>query len=237
VTATDRRAVEAYYDEYASWYEAERREGYYALVNDLEVAAVAGAVAGRDVLEIGCGTGLILERTAAVARRATGIDLSWGMAAFTSSRKGLVVAQASATDLPFAGGSFDVAYSFKVLPHVPDLAAALREVARVLRPGGRAFVEVYNPWSLKRLANGLAARLGRGRDVYVRYDSLAAVRRALPPGWAVAAVRGVRIFAPSRHAYTVPWLSRVVARLERWACDGPLGRFGGYLVVEVGRRG
>jgi SAM-dependent methyltransferase len=238
VTATrDRKAVEAYYDDYATWYEAERREGYYGVVNRLEFGAVAEAVAGRDVLEIGCGTGLILERTAAVARRATGIDLSAGMARFSATRKGLTVAQASAVALPFADASFDVVYSFKVLPHVPDLGGTLGEIRRVLRPGGRAFVEVYNPWSLKRLANGVAGALGRGKPVYVRHDSLRRVRQVLPPGWEVKAVRGVRIFAPSRHAYTLPGLARVVPRLERRACDGPLGRFGGYLVVEVGPRG
>ena len=238
MTATgDRKAIEAYYDDYATWYEAERRTGYYGVINALEFGAVADAAAGRDVLEIGCGTGLILERTAAVARRATGIDLSAGMARFSAGRKGLTVAQASATDLPFASASFDVVYSFKVLPHVPDLGAALTEIRRVLRPGGRAFVEVYNPWSLKRLANGVAGVLGQGKPVYVRHDSLRAVGRALPPGWEVKAVRGVRIFAPSKHAYTLPGLARVVPRLERRACDGPLGRFGGYLVVEMGPRG
>jgi SAM-dependent methyltransferase len=239
VTATrdgDRKAVEAYYDEYATWYEAERRQGYYGVVNALEFGAVADAVAGRDVLEIGCGTGLILERTAAVARRATGIDLSAGMARFSATRKGLTVAQASTTALPFADASFDVVYSFKVLPHVLDLGGALAEIRRVLRAGGRAFVEVYNPWSLKRLANGVAGALGRGKPVYVRHDSLRQVRRVLPPGWEVKAVRGVRIFAPSRHAYTLPGLARVVPRLEQRTCDGPLGRLGGYLVVEVGAR-
>lgn len=232
-----RKAIEAYYDDYATWYEAERREGYYGVVNDLEFGAVAAAVTGRDALEIGCGTGLILERTATVARRATGIDLSAGMARFSTTQKGLTVAQASATDLPFGDDSFDVVYSFKVLPHVPDLGAALAEIRRVLRPGGRAFVEVYNPWSLKRLANAVAGAIGKGKSVYVRHDSLRQVRRVLPTGWEVKAVRGVRIFAPSKHAYTLPGLARVVPRLERRACDGPLGRLGGYLVVEVGPGG
>jgi SAM-dependent methyltransferase len=237
VKAPERQAIEAYYDDYATWYESERREGYYGVVNDLEFGFVAEAVTGRDALEIGCGTGLILERTAARARRATGIDLSAGMARFTTRQKGLTVAQASATDLPFAAGSYDVVYSFKVLPHVPDLAAAVAEIRRVLRPGGRAFVEVYNPWSLKALAARVTAVVGRAKPVYVRHDSLRAVRRALPEGWEVKAVRGVRIFAPSKHAYTLRGLARVVPALERRACDGPLGRFGGYLVVEVGPRG
>jgi ubiquinone/menaquinone biosynthesis C-methylase UbiE len=236
-TTEDRRAVETYYDEYATWYETERREGYFGVLNELEFRAVEAAVHGRDVLEVGCGTGLLLERAAATAHRATGVDLSGGMAAFTRSHKGLPVAQASATALPFPAASFDVVYSFKVLPHVPDLAGALAEIDRVLRPGGRAFVEVYNPWSLKRIANAIDRALGRGKPVYVRYDSLWSVRRVLPVGWDVLGVRGVRIFAPTRHAYSVPRLSRMVAWLESRASGGPLGHLGGYLVVEAGRRG
>jgi ubiquinone/menaquinone biosynthesis C-methylase UbiE len=236
VTVTDEgRAVEAYYDDYSSWYDDERRDGYYGVVNDLEYSAVAEAVAGADALEIGCGTGLILARTAAVARRARGVDLSRGMAAFSARRKGLVTAQASAEALPFADGSFDVVYSFKVLPHVPRVGDAMAEVARVLRPGGRAFLEFYNPWSLKWLANTVVRLFGRGRPVYNRYDSLRRVRRYLPSGLEVRSVRGVRIFAPSRHFYTVPGLGRAVARLEARCCDSVLGRLGGYLVVEVGR--
>jgi ubiquinone/menaquinone biosynthesis C-methylase UbiE len=238
VTVTDEaRSVEAYYDDYSRWYDDERREGYYGLVNDLEFGAVAEAVAGADALEIGCGTGLILARTAAVARRARGVDLSGAMAAFSAKRKGLETAQASASALPFADGSFDVVYSFKVLPHVRAVEEAVGEVARVLRPGGRAFLEFYNPWSVKWLANTVARLVGRGRDVYNRYDSLRRVHRYLPPGWEVRGVRGVRIFALSRHFYTAPGLGRAVAWLEARCCDTILGRLGGYLVVEVGRGG
>src|SRR5678815_3195193 len=89
----------AYYDDFAGWYERERHLPYHRMLDDLEVELVARYGTGKDVLEVGCGTGLILDRTARFARRATGIDLSGGMLARAAER-GLAVAQASATALP-----------------------------------------------------------------------------------------------------------------------------------------
>src|SRR5437667_6370584 len=91
----------AYYDDFAGWYERERHLPYHRMLDDLEVELVERYATGKDVLEVGCGTGLILHRTAQFARRAIGIDLSRGM--LTKARqRGLVVVQASATSLPVA---------------------------------------------------------------------------------------------------------------------------------------
>jgi ubiquinone/menaquinone biosynthesis C-methylase UbiE len=228
--------IATYYDDYSTWYDGERREGYYGLINDLEVEAIAPFARDRDVLEIGFGTGLILERTAPIARSAVGVDLSAGMAG-VSRRKGLAVAIAAATGLPFGDATFDLVYSCKVLPHVPDIRAALAEVARVLRPGGTAFVEFYNRQSFKALSYRLVTMRRSREPVYVRHDDLESVKTYLPPGWAVDGVRGIRVLAPVRHVYAVPVLGRLLQRLERRLCDTWLGRrFGGYLLVRISRR-
>src|SRR5690349_381298 len=101
----------AYYDDFAGWYERERHLPYHRMLDDLEVELVERYATGVDVLEVGCGTGLILQRTARFARRAVGIDLSSGMLA-KARQRGLCVVQALATDLPLATASVDVAYSF-----------------------------------------------------------------------------------------------------------------------------
>src|SRR5205085_2094425 len=61
------------------------------------------------------------------------------------------VEQADATRLPFRPASFDVVYSHGVLHHIPDIGAAVAEVYRVLRPGGRAVVMLYHRRSLNYL--------------------------------------------------------------------------------------
>src|SRR5688572_11459105 len=90
----------AYYDEFSKSYERHRRPnhggGYHALVDDLEVELCARYGRGMDILECGCGTGLILERLKEFGRRVVGIDLSPGMLSLARSR-GLEVQEGSVT--------------------------------------------------------------------------------------------------------------------------------------------
>src|SRR5262249_53892595 len=113
----------SYYDGFAGWYERERHLPYHRMLDDLEVELVERYATGKTVLEVGCGTGLILHRTARFARHAIGIDLSAGMLA-RARQRGLCVVQASATALPLATASVDVADSFKGLAPIPRLPGA-----------------------------------------------------------------------------------------------------------------
>src|SRR5690349_4852611 len=107
--------VQAYYDEFSRGYDRHRGTndpgGYHALVDDLEVDFAGRFAAGGDVLEVGCGTGLILERLARIAKSAKGIDLSPGMLEKAKER-GLDVQQGSILELPYPDSSFDVTCSF-----------------------------------------------------------------------------------------------------------------------------
>jgi len=228
----------AYYDEFAARYEAERHAGYHALVDRLEVDLVRRYAEGARVLEAGCGTGLLLDRVRGFARHAVGIDLSPGMLAHAAAR-GLPVANASITSLPFADASFDVAYSFKVLAHVEAIGDALAELARVVRPGGHVLAEFYNTRSLRYLvkrwkpATPISDRT-TDEAVYTRYDSLEDVRGYLPRELDVVDLRGVRIFTPVSHAHRVPVLGPLLGTLETRAADHPLLRgFGGFLIVVL----
>ena len=230
-----------YYDEFSRSYEAQRRpndpNGYHALVDDLEIAVVARYGKGRDVLECGCGTGLLLERIAKFARTARGIDLSPGMLEH-ARRRGLDVGEGSVTRLPMADASFDVTCSFKVLAHVPDIGGALREMARVTRPGGVVLAEFYNPVSLR----GLVKRLGpagkisnatRESAVYTRFDPPWVVRRLLPPSLRMEAATGVRIVTPAAAFMRVPRLRDALGWLERRLADGPAAFFGGFYIAVL----
>lgn len=232
----------SYYDEFASWYEHERGRGYHQMLDDLEVALVERYGRRGDVLEAGCGTGLILERIAGFARSARGIDLSGGMLARARAR-GLDVAQASVTALPYKDHSFDVVCSFKVLAHVADIETALAEMARVTRPGGHVLAEFYNTRSLRYLVKRLKppTAISEHSDdeaVFTRYDSAARFRSYLPPTLAWQTVRGVRIATPVAALHRVPLVGRLLAGAEHALADAPVARgFGGFLIAVARKLG
>lgn len=231
-------ATRAYYDEFSHRYEDRRGGndpgGYHDLVDDLEIDFVRRFGAGGDLLEVGCGTGLLLARAAAFARSARGVDLSPGMLARARAR-GLDVVEASATDLPFPDATFDLAYSFKVLAHVRDIERALAEMARVVRPGGFVLAEFYNPASLRGLVKRLAppGAISDARDeshVFTRFDTPDEARALAPRGTRFVSARGVRIVTPAAAALRVPVVGEVLRRAEWLLCDSPLRRFGGFWI-------
>src|SRR4051812_18953494 len=97
-------STQEYYDRFAAGYETERHHGYHRLIDELELELVRRYGAGRDVFEAGCGRGLLLRETAAVARSAVGLDLSRGMLGPARAR-GLKVVQGSLTDVPLPSAS------------------------------------------------------------------------------------------------------------------------------------
>jgi len=129
-------------------------------------AAAAGTVGwpyGR-VLEVGAGTGFfsLNLKQAGVVDQVAVTDLSPGMveaAKSNAERLGFEVdgRVADAERLPFGDGEFDLVVGHAVLHHIPDVEAALREVLRVLKPGGR-FVIAGEP---TRVGDWYARRLGR----------------------------------------------------------------------------
>jgi ubiquinone/menaquinone biosynthesis C-methylase UbiE len=230
----------AYYDDFAGWYERERQRPYHRLLDDLEIELVRRHGEGRAVLEVGCGTGLLLGRIAGFARRAVGVDLSAGMLARARAR-GLDVVQGSATALPFADGAFDLACAFKVLAHVPELDVALAELARVTRPGGWVLAELYGAHSLRRLIK-LAKRphpvspTTTDDAVFTAYHSARQARALLPPTLRYHGLRGIRVVTPAAWLHEVPGLGRALRAGERVLADLPSARrLGGFLVVIAQR--
>jgi SAM-dependent methyltransferase len=114
-------------------------------------AGLLGDVAGRTVLEVGCGSAPCSRWLATRGARPVGLDLSTGMlrhAREAAARSGVhtPLVHADAGRLPFAGESFDLACSaFGAVPFVADSGRVMAEVARVLRPGGRWVFSVTHP--------------------------------------------------------------------------------------------
>lgn len=130
-----------------------------------EAADFEGA-SGKRVLEIGCGLGTDGAQFAKAGACYTGVDLTEAAVELARRRFELFGLEgdfrtADAENLDFADASFDLVYSHGVLHHTPDTERAVREIHRVLRPGGRAVVMLYHRGSYNYRVNiGVLRRAG-----------------------------------------------------------------------------
>lgn len=126
-------------EEHARMYRVETEHFWFRGTRDVILGALEktlGPVAGRRVLDIGCGTGLTLSLLPSDVK-AVGLDLSEAALAYAKTRAPHAeLVRGSAYELPFEAGSFDAVLALDVLEHLDDDMRAAREAARVLRPGG-----------------------------------------------------------------------------------------------------
>jgi demethylmenaquinone methyltransferase/2-methoxy-6-polyprenyl-1,4-benzoquinol methylase len=143
------------------------------------VARLVGARPGDRVLDLAAGTGTSSEPFAAVGARVVPCDFSLGMLRVGKQRRhDMAFTAGDATRLPFADGVFDAVTMSFGLRNVVDVDAALREMLRVTRPGGRLVVcEFSHPtWRpfrtvyveyLMRALPAVARRTSSNPDAYV----------------------------------------------------------------------
>jgi SAM-dependent methyltransferase len=158
--------------EYADDARLRRRAAAYTglgTVVDARIAIVAAVAAARpsSVLEVGCGWGDLARRIAdETGATVVATDLSPHMIELARSA-GVDARLADVQDLPFADGSFDVAVAAWMLYHVPDLDNGLRELARVLRPGGRLVAvtnSVFHLYELRELVGSGRSTIAFSRE-------------------------------------------------------------------------
>jgi 2-polyprenyl-6-hydroxyphenyl methylase / 3-demethylubiquinone-9 3-methyltransferase len=111
---------------------------------------IAGGVAGKRILDVGCGGGILSESMAAMGATVLGIDLgekALGVAKLHKLESGtavdyrLVAAEALADEMP---GAFDVVTCMELLEHVPDPASIVAACGRLVRPGGTVVFSTIN---------------------------------------------------------------------------------------------
>ena len=127
------------------------------------------------ILEVGCGPGALIKTlsTRATAGSVVGLDLSATMLREASKRNAQAIREGrvrleagSSTDLPFEEASFDKVLSANSLPFWPDQEAGVREMQRVLRPGGMIALILQPRWArtesdVKQIGEGLVSLLSQ----------------------------------------------------------------------------
>jgi SAM-dependent methyltransferase len=128
--------------------------GFYPYVGDF---IRFDELRGKDVLEVGLGYGSVSQRIAESGANLTGLDVSHGPVDWLKHRFKIFdltgkAIQGSILDAPFPDQSFDAVVSIGCYHHTGDMRRAISETARLLRPGGRFTLMVYNALSYYRWA-------------------------------------------------------------------------------------
>jgi len=163
----------------------ERYATRYMQAWTLDLLDLAGLRLGERVLDVACGTGQVTRYAASRVGQTgmvTGLDINAGMltvarATPTDSGAGIRWIEGSAMAMDVPAASFDVVLCQQGLQFFPDRHAALREIHRVLAPGGRALLSVWAMASPYNVAVGKAFETCVGIDTATRYRAL----RALSP--------------------------------------------------------
>lgn len=218
---------------YRSW----RVSRLGAITDALEerlLLGVIGDVTGRRILDAGCGDGVLVCRLASLGADATGIDADPAMVAAARARADAAGIEVRITEsrlerLPFPDGSFDVVVAVTVLCFVPDAAGGLRELARVLRPGGRLVIGELGRWSLWATVRRVRGRLGSPTWRAAHFRTAAELRALVAEaGIEVDTVRGAIYYPP------LGALAHLCAGVDPWL--GRLTTWGAAFLAVAGRK-
>lgn len=132
--------AEDLWETHAGWWIDGFTDGADAEYTEQILPLAAEELAGADlVLDVGCGDGQVSRLASGLgASTVVGIDPTWNQVRVAAKRGGgPAFARAGAAELPFPDGAFDAVVACLVFEHIRDVDAAIAEVGRVLRPGGR----------------------------------------------------------------------------------------------------
>ncbi|HEY5167687.1 MAG TPA: metalloregulator ArsR/SmtB family transcription factor [Pseudolabrys sp.] len=192
VRAARAAAAQAYFRAHAAEWDRIRKLHVADAAVEQAIRAALADKPFRSLLDLGTGTGRMLELFGTEVERGLGLDLSLDMLLLARDRleraglKHCSVRQGDIYDLPLGNDSFDVVILHQVLHFLDDGARAIREAARVLRPGGRLLVVDFAPHELEFLREQHAhRRLGFPPETVTQWMTASGLEplmhKSLPP--------------------------------------------------------
>ena len=196
------------------------------------VLKLMGELPDARVFDVGCGDGALVCAAASRGAVVTGLDSDPAMLAAARMRADGAHVQAAFVEgrieqIPFADASFDVVVAVTVLCFVADASRAVREMSRVLRPGGRLVLGELGRWSLWAMTRSVRGWWGAATWKAARFRTAGELRTlAESAGLSVTVIRGAVYYPP------IGILARIFAPLDPWL--GRVTTFGaGFLALQA----
>ena len=202
-------------ESYARWRSGRLGEITDALEQQL-LFELLGSVAGRQLLDVGCGDGALATELTRRGAIVTGLDADPAMIAAARRRAEIEATQlrlieGQAEKLPFDDAAFDYVLAVTVLCFVPDAKRAVMEMARVLRPGGRLVIGELGRWSLWAAHRRIRGWLGHPTWRAAMFRTAVELRALVcAAGLDVVEIRGAVHYPPCRLA------AQLLASVDLW---------------------